>query len=271
MVITEPLWVASEPELNHRVRKMQHDRRVFFLGDAAHGLSQWMSVSLNLGFEEAHILAWKLRMVCKERTDESILRSYHEERMPVVQKQREFDARAHRFARSRSRLKRWWQQCVLSYWLHRRPKRRDLFFQMAGLQTVYTKSCMLRQRNVWGAFQRSLKTGERMLDGLLEQSRTRERHGLSALRQGHLHVLCLFSGSLPDPGLETNLLTIASSLSEELGDRLKILVIFSESALQTVQSQHEKVWKDRATACIWLPASKSVRRFSFDPTVTLVF
>jgi 2,4-dichlorophenol 6-monooxygenase len=60
------------------------DDRVFFVGDAAHQFPPSGGFGLNIGLVDAHNLAWKLAAVHHGTAPHALLRTYSEERLPVV-------------------------------------------------------------------------------------------------------------------------------------------------------------------------------------------
>ena len=83
------------PELELTVHKVSHwilDRIVaqqwrfgdiFLAGDAAHRQPPTTGLGLNTGIQDVHNLAWKLAEVLAGRAEDSLLDSYHDERLPV--------------------------------------------------------------------------------------------------------------------------------------------------------------------------------------------
>lgn len=73
-----PFWIHS---------KMANDMRqgrVFLAGDAAHIHSPMGGQGMNTGLQDAHNLAWKLSLVIQGRSDDKLLDTYQEERIPVI-------------------------------------------------------------------------------------------------------------------------------------------------------------------------------------------
>ncbi len=75
-------WVTRY-RVHSRTVPRYRDGRVFLVGDAAHVHSPAGAQGMNTGIQDAYNLAWKLALVERGTTDESILDSYQAERHPV--------------------------------------------------------------------------------------------------------------------------------------------------------------------------------------------
>ncbi|WP_322616767.1 FAD-binding monooxygenase [Pseudomonas sp. BIC9C] len=65
--------------------------RVFIAGDACHTHSAKAGQGMNVSMQDAFNLGWKLAAVLEKRSDESLLRTYSQERQPVAQELIDFD------------------------------------------------------------------------------------------------------------------------------------------------------------------------------------
>ncbi|MFC7517409.1 FAD-dependent oxidoreductase [Herbaspirillum sp. GCM10030257] len=72
-------WVSVYTFSCLRMEKFRHGR-IFFAGDAAHGVSPFGARGANSGVQDADNLAWKLRLVIEGKAPESLLESYCDER-----------------------------------------------------------------------------------------------------------------------------------------------------------------------------------------------
>jgi phenol 2-monooxygenase (NADPH) len=72
----------QDPDLNPRV---------FIAGDACHTHSAKAGQGMNVSIQDGWNLAWKLGQVLEGRSDESLLKTYHDERQDVAQKLIEYD------------------------------------------------------------------------------------------------------------------------------------------------------------------------------------
>ena len=69
-----------------RVAKQYRAGRLLLAGDAAHTCSPIQGHGMNSGLQDAFNLAWKLALVCKGRSSQTLLDSYEAERRPVALK-----------------------------------------------------------------------------------------------------------------------------------------------------------------------------------------
>jgi len=71
-------------KLHHRAVNNFRDGRIFLAGDSAHIHSPAGGQGMNTGLQDAHNLAWKMAHVLKGYSDEKLLDTYNEERMPFA-------------------------------------------------------------------------------------------------------------------------------------------------------------------------------------------
>lgn len=83
-VLSDPRWTANY-RIHRRIVPGLHYGRVFLAGDAAHIHSPAAAQGMNTGIQDVFNLAWKLALVVRGHSPESILESYHAERYPVEQ------------------------------------------------------------------------------------------------------------------------------------------------------------------------------------------
>jgi 2-polyprenyl-6-methoxyphenol hydroxylase-like FAD-dependent oxidoreductase len=81
--ITDPVWM-SRFRISHRKIPDFRAGRVFLAGDSAHIHSPAGGQGMNTGIQDACNLAWKLALVVQEKSPDSLLNSYSEEREPVA-------------------------------------------------------------------------------------------------------------------------------------------------------------------------------------------
>jgi 2-polyprenyl-6-methoxyphenol hydroxylase-like FAD-dependent oxidoreductase len=80
--LTDPIWISQFGNATRRAAEYRAGR-VFVAGDAAHMHPPTGGVGLNVGFQDAMNLGWKLGAVATGRAPESLLDTYHDERAPI--------------------------------------------------------------------------------------------------------------------------------------------------------------------------------------------
>ena len=81
--LSDPVWI-SRFHLHRRLAPQMRVGRVFLAGDAAHIHSPAGGQGMNTGIQDAFNLAWKLALVTRGASPDSLLDSYHAERHPVA-------------------------------------------------------------------------------------------------------------------------------------------------------------------------------------------
>ncbi len=106
-------------KLHHRMAASFSKGNSFLIGDAAHIHSPVGAQGMNTGLQDAYNLAWKLAGVINGHMQESILRSYSDERMPVAREVLRTTDRMFNFVTSGNWLvalaKRWLLPRLLRY------------------------------------------------------------------------------------------------------------------------------------------------------------
>lgn len=83
--IQETDWI-SQFTIRQRVADSFRAGRVCLAGDAAHAHSPAGGQGMNIGLQDAHNLAWKLRAVLEDRAGSPVLDTYDAERRPVAER-----------------------------------------------------------------------------------------------------------------------------------------------------------------------------------------
>lgn len=104
VTVGEPLWTRSfRPRLGLAGRA--REQRCFLVGDAAHVISPAGGQGMNIGFQDAANLGWKLGGVVRGLFDESILDSYEPERQAGAERMSRTSATQGRFALQRNTIR----------------------------------------------------------------------------------------------------------------------------------------------------------------------
>jgi 2-polyprenyl-6-methoxyphenol hydroxylase-like FAD-dependent oxidoreductase len=78
-----PIWISRFTDMTRQAAAYR-DRRVLLAGDAAHVHAPDGGQGLNTGVQDAVNLGWKLALVVKQTSPDSLLDTYHAERHPVA-------------------------------------------------------------------------------------------------------------------------------------------------------------------------------------------
>jgi 3-(3-hydroxy-phenyl)propionate hydroxylase len=81
--VHSPVWISRFTDMTRQAVKYR-DRRVLLAGDAAHVHPPIGGQGLNIGVQDAVNLGWKLALVTKGTSPETLLDTYHAERYPVA-------------------------------------------------------------------------------------------------------------------------------------------------------------------------------------------
>lgn len=71
-------------QMQARVCEQLREKRVFLVGDAAHPLPPTGGQGMNTAVGDVHNLCWKLALVVRGLSSESLLDTYEQERMPII-------------------------------------------------------------------------------------------------------------------------------------------------------------------------------------------
>jgi 2-polyprenyl-6-methoxyphenol hydroxylase-like FAD-dependent oxidoreductase len=103
--LRDPVWL-TQFRLHLRAAARYRSDGVFLAGDAAHVHSPAGAQGMNTGIQDAHNLAWKLALVCRDVAHPGLLDTYEPERAPVGRRVLRFTDRAFHIATSTSLLPR---------------------------------------------------------------------------------------------------------------------------------------------------------------------
>jgi 2-polyprenyl-6-methoxyphenol hydroxylase-like FAD-dependent oxidoreductase len=81
--ISNPTWLSNF-RIHRRLANNYRCGRVFLAGDAAHIHSSFGGQGMNTGIQDAYNLAWKLALVINDEAPTALLDTYEEERRPIA-------------------------------------------------------------------------------------------------------------------------------------------------------------------------------------------
>lgn len=95
------VWIGPYQYRDHLLDHFRHGP-VFFIGDAAHGVSPFGARGGNTGIQDANNLGWKFAWVQRGWADPALLDTYHEERHPAAFENLVVTRRTNRFLAPRT-------------------------------------------------------------------------------------------------------------------------------------------------------------------------
>ncbi|HKQ68888.1 MAG TPA: FAD-dependent monooxygenase, partial [Polyangiaceae bacterium] len=171
--LKRPRW-TTRYRLHHCVAARYRRGRLFLAGDAAHVQSPAGGQGMNTGLLDAANLAWKVALVVRGVSPETLLDSYEEERRPIGQKLRHFTDRLLSVAAAPSVALSALRNLLVMTALPRiaaNPRvRRRLFRFVSQLGVRYTGSSIVSEDLAFAdaSFLRGPGKGARAPDGPLE-------------------------------------------------------------------------------------------------------
>ena len=210
-------------DLRFAVAKNYQNNRVFLAGDSAHTHPPYGGFGINLGFEDARNLGWKLAATLKGWGGNALLASYSSERKPI------YDSTAECFIRKMIIKDR-------DFVTHNNPDTNILKFESAWKElSISSKREVLEYYPHYSGS--SLNTGK--TNGMSSASR---KHGFSAFAGGHLGPVEISSGSnifdvlgndfsLICVGIDSNTIDRYKAQAQKTG--IPLLIIESEKTAHT--------------------------------------
>jgi 3-(3-hydroxy-phenyl)propionate hydroxylase len=105
-------WVSIYTFSCLRMEKFRHGR-IFFAGDAAHGVSPFGARGANSGIQDAENLAWKLKLVIDGKAPDALLDTYGQEREYAADENLLNSTRAANFITPKSEVSRCFRDTIL--------------------------------------------------------------------------------------------------------------------------------------------------------------
>ncbi len=137
-------------KLHHRSVQKFNDGNCFLAGDAAHIHSPAGGQGMNTGLQDAYNLTWKLSLVIKGITNEKLLDTYNEERLPFAKWLLKFTDRAFSIMTSTNLFVSWLRNTVIplfvKFFLGKPFVKSRIFNTISQLQWAY-KNCSLSKNS----------------------------------------------------------------------------------------------------------------------------
>lgn len=202
--LDNPAWVAYF-KLHHRIVNRYSVGRAFLAGDAAHIHSPVGAQGMNLGIQEAYNLAWKMALVLKGKSPESILDSYNYERHPIGEEVIGLTDRATRMVALHNPVLNAIRNKLIPIVTRLGSVQEKMTNTLAQVEFHYKGSPIVSEKWHPGSipgldkvFSHLLEAGERAGDYKLLSADKKLETNLYDLLKGTKHKLLLFTGKEPN-------------------------------------------------------------------------
>ncbi len=141
-------WISLYKFQCRRMERFLHGR-VMFAGDAAHQVSPFGARGANSGLEDAENLAWKLDLVLRGRSPETLLETYHVERSAAADENIRESTRSTDFMAPGSRQEARLRQAVLSLAKETEFGKRMINGGRLSVPSIYDSPLSTADRDAW--------------------------------------------------------------------------------------------------------------------------
>jgi 2-polyprenyl-6-methoxyphenol hydroxylase-like FAD-dependent oxidoreductase len=210
--LSDPVWL-SRFHVAHRKIPDFRIGRVFLAGDSAHVHSPAGGQGMNTGIQDAMNLAWKLALVVHQKSLDSLLNSYSEEREPVARMVLSLTDGLTRMATLQGGLGQQLRNALIPMLTGIHLVEDRIAETMAEIGIHYRRSSI-----VSGKTGHSMHAGDRAPDCEFLRQPGREPLRLFDLFREPVHHLLLFAGADPEAASKLNALRV------EIGRDFKRLV-----------------------------------------------
>ncbi|MEW6145146.1 MAG: FAD-dependent monooxygenase [Thermodesulfobacteriota bacterium] len=249
--VRNPNWLAYF-KLHHRMVDKYGEGRVFLSGDAAHIHSPMGGQGMNTGIQDACNLAWKLALVLKGRSPESLLDSYNAERHRVGKGVVSLTDMATKMVGIHNPVLAAIRNKLVGTLSKLDPVQEKLLTTLSQIEINYRESPIVGERwyqpdaiEGYHNYRRDLEAGERVKDYALTSLDGKTSLRLYGLLRDTRHKLLLFSGALPE-GMEFDeLRKIHNTIGSEYKDLIDVHLIAGTHDLPSGFEKMKSVWSDK--------------------------
>ena len=249
--VGSPKWLAYF-KLHHRIVDKYGYGRVFLCGDSAHIHSPIGGQGMNTGIQDAYNLAWKLALVLKRNSPESLLDSYNAERHRVGKGVVGLTDMAARMIGIHNPVLAAIRNKLVGVLSKLDPVQEKILTTLSQVEVNYRESPIVEDRwyqpdaiEGFHGYRHDLEAGERVKDYPLENLDGKKDARLYDLFRDVRHKLLMFTGSRPE-GMELDeLRKIRSAIETEYGDIIETHLIAGTDELPPDFRTAGSVWRDR--------------------------
>lgn len=247
--ISDPNWLAYF-KLHHRMVDKYSEGRVFLCGDAAHIHSPIGGQGMNTGMQDAYNLAWKMALVLKGNSPESLLNSYNTERHKIGKEVVGLTDTATKIATIHNPVISVIRNKMIGLVSKITPVQEKIVSTLAQLEFHYKDSPIVDERwfeskDVEGYVPHGndLEAGERFKDYSLKSPDDSSTIQLYDLLTGSEHELLIFTGSEPEEMEIQEIAKITESI-QEIGSLVETHLIVGTKELAEGLPKIQSTWLD---------------------------
>lgn len=244
-------WVTYF-KLHHRIVERYNVGRVFLAGDAAHIHSPVGAQGMNLGIQDAYNLAWKMALVLKGKSPESILDSYNYERHPIGEEVIGLTDRATRMVALHNPVFNAIRNKLIPVVARLGNIQEKMTNTLAQVEFHYKGSHIVSEKwhpgmiPSWDkVFSHLLEAGERAGDYKLLSADKKLETNLYDLLKGTKHKLLLFTGKEPGVQELDELINISGNAISNYLELLDVRLITVENGTPFDSSHFPSIYIDK--------------------------
>ncbi len=249
--VGNPNWLAYF-KLHHRMVDKYGEGRVFLCGDAAHIHSPIGGQGMNTGIQDSYNLAWKLALVLKGESPDSLLDSYNTERHRVGEGVVGLTDMATKMIGLHNPVLAAVRNKLIGTLSKLDPVQEKLLTTLSQIEINYRESPIVLERwyqpdSIEGfhGYRRDLEAGERVKDYALLSLDGSGGAQLYDLLKEVRHKLLLFTGARPEDMEFDELRKIYRSIKAEYGDMIAVHTIAGTNALPPDFIKTNSLWMDK--------------------------
>jgi hypothetical protein len=251
--VGNPNWLAYF-KLHHRMVDKYGEGRVFLCGDAAHIHSPMGGQGMNTGIQDSYNLAWKLALVLKGKSPESILGSYNDERHRVGEGVVNLTDKAARMVGIHNPVLSAIRNNLISKLSKIDAVQEKILTTLSQIEIHYRESPIVEERwyqpdaiEGYHNYRHDLQAGERVGDYTLLSRDGKKSTQLYDLFKGARHELLLLTGAEPEDMEFDELGKILISIDTGFKGLIEPHLIVGCEGLPAELGQTGSVWRDEGS------------------------
>lgn len=248
--ISDPNWLAYF-RLHHRMVDKYSEGRVFLCGDSAHIHSPMGGQGMNTGIQDSYNLAWKMALVLKGKSPETLLDSYNTERHKIGKEVVDLTDTATKMATIHNPVISVIRNKMIGVLSKITPVQQKIVSTLTQLEFHYKDSPIVEERwfeskEVEGYVPHGgdLKAGERFKDYSLQSVDGSGSTELYKLLKGAEHELLIFTGAEPED-MEIEEISKIVESAKQYGALLETHLIIGSEEMPAGLPQVSSVWIDK--------------------------